>query len=640
VRAISTLIVAIGVGVLALAAPAWSEVTLGSKLENSYETTFGGTSGITVYQQVAPEETLTAPSAGMITAWSVRSGDEKAKYELRVLHASGGEFTASGTSSPQTVPDSEDEIRGPFPVSLPVSQGDRIALDVIGGAGAPINNTLAPLADALNYMGDPFSDGTTKKPVLSMLGNSQELLLQASFVPAPVDTALPSISGEARAGETLLASDGSWENATSFAFQWTRCAGALCSAIPGATSPSYMPSTADEGLQLRVDVTATGEGGKATASSELTPGIKPGPSLPPGNAKLPELSGEARETEQLSGTQGNWTGTPTVFQYQWLRCASATGGECVGVSGATSSTYTLTHQDVGSTMRLQVTAVNAVGPTSADSPPSAIVQPLVIRARLSIHPDGSCTGIQTAIDASGSQTPNPPLHYQFTYSPYPNYLEAIYGGGWEEHIYENASDSSVEEGSNPTPVQIFTWNRRVGLLDVRYAPYEEEGEFIRDPILVTLKVTDGAGATATTREILYFADLVPNFDVARCPKPPSFIVAPNKIFSFKPAASVVRTSVLSQIRCVTAAPCAGSISIVSSHALIAAKKTRKVLTYASKPFFSLAGHHSALLRVKLTATGRAWFKHHRTLKALETVKSVTPAGSAATRSIRVTLRRK
>lgn len=130
--------------------------TLGSTLGDGYEATFGGPA-ITVYQEAGDGESLSAPSGGAITAWSVRSGDVNAKYELRVLRPTGGgQFTAVGTSSPQTVPDAEDKVRGPFAVSLPVKAGDRIALDVISGLGAPINNTLAPIEDELNYIGDPF----------------------------------------------------------------------------------------------------------------------------------------------------------------------------------------------------------------------------------------------------------------------------------------------------------------------------------------------------------------------------------------------------------------------------------------------------------------------------------------------------
>src|SRR5207247_10987762 len=56
---------------------------------------------------------------------------------------------------------------------------------------------------------------------------------------APANTALPTISGVAQAGQTLTGSTGSWTGApTSFAFQWQRCdsAGATCVDVPGATA--------------------------------------------------------------------------------------------------------------------------------------------------------------------------------------------------------------------------------------------------------------------------------------------------------------------------------------------------------------------------------------------------------------------
>ena len=161
---------------LTLTAGATADTTLGSNLEDGYEAAFGGTTGITVYQEAAPSEVISAPAGGTITSWSVRSGDLNAKYELRVLHPVGNEFTAAGTSAPQTVPDSEDKVRGPYSVSLSVTAGDRIALYVVKGLGAPINNTLSPLADELNYLQDPFSDGSTKAPALTPpLGGTQEL---------------------------------------------------------------------------------------------------------------------------------------------------------------------------------------------------------------------------------------------------------------------------------------------------------------------------------------------------------------------------------------------------------------------------------------------------------------------------------
>jgi hypothetical protein len=178
------------------AVPASADTTLGSTLGHPQEgSTFGGEK-LTVYQEAASGEVLTAPTDGTITAWSVRSADMNAEYELRILRPSSGEYTAVGTSTQQTVPDATDTVRGPFATSLPVKAGDRIALDVLKGPGAPIDVTEAPKADELNYFNDPFTDGTTGSPILPTPPGSgnQELLLQANFTPgaAPPITTTPT----------------------------------------------------------------------------------------------------------------------------------------------------------------------------------------------------------------------------------------------------------------------------------------------------------------------------------------------------------------------------------------------------------------------------------------------------------------
>ncbi len=95
---------------------------------------------------------------------------------------------------------------------------------------------------------------------------------------APVNSARPSISGDARVGETLTADDGTWSNTpTSFAYQWQRCDadGTGCAAISGSTAKTYGVRLVDLGFRLRVEVTAKNAGGAGSALSGLSPIVDP-----------------------------------------------------------------------------------------------------------------------------------------------------------------------------------------------------------------------------------------------------------------------------------------------------------------------------------------------------------------------------
>jgi hypothetical protein len=81
----------------------------------------------------------------------------------------------------------------------------------------------------------------------------------------------------------------------------------------------------------------------------------------PANTVAPLVTGTADEDEVLSCTEGTWVGTGTIsYTYQWQRGSSA-------ISGATSSTYTVTLADRGFLISCVVTATDDLGDRSVSS---------------------------------------------------------------------------------------------------------------------------------------------------------------------------------------------------------------------------------------------------------------------------------
>ena len=91
---------------------------------------------------------------------------------------------------------------------------------------------------------------------------------------------------------------------------------------------------------------------------------------PPSNNTLPAISGTTTSGHTLTTTDGNWSGDP-AFDYQWQDC-DQNGDNCTD-TGDDQNTYALTNSDVGSTIRVIVTASNDGGSTPATSDPTAVV---------------------------------------------------------------------------------------------------------------------------------------------------------------------------------------------------------------------------------------------------------------------------
>jgi Carboxypeptidase regulatory-like domain len=89
----------------------------------------------------------------------------------------------------------------------------------------------------------------------------------------PVSTAAPTVSGTPRVGSMLSCSEGSWgNNPTSKTYQWLRNG----VAIAGQTSALYTVQSADEGMGVSCQVTASNAAGSTAATSSAVQVPKPG----------------------------------------------------------------------------------------------------------------------------------------------------------------------------------------------------------------------------------------------------------------------------------------------------------------------------------------------------------------------------
>jgi hypothetical protein len=104
---------------------------------------------------------------------------------------------------------------------------------------------------------------------------------------------------------------------------------------------------------------ASRESGRApelVITTESTP-----PPTASSNTSVPTVSGTPQQGQTLTATTGSWSGsTPITYSYQWQRCTSS-GSSCTTITGATGASYVPLAGDVGSTIRVRVTATNSVG---------------------------------------------------------------------------------------------------------------------------------------------------------------------------------------------------------------------------------------------------------------------------------------
>lgn len=161
---------------------------------------------------------------------------------------------------------------------------------------------------------------------------------------APRATALPSISGSARVGAELTASNGTWDKPNlTYTYQWLRDG----QVVPGADGKTYAPVAADLGSLLSVEVTAKGNGLQDGTARSMAVAIEQG--LAPHAVQAPTVEGRAAVGRTLTVDPGAWDMKGLAFSYQWFRNGEA-------IRGATGATRRLRVVDAGQDVAVVVTA--------------------------------------------------------------------------------------------------------------------------------------------------------------------------------------------------------------------------------------------------------------------------------------------
>lgn len=208
---------------------------------------------------------------------------------------------------------------------------------------------------------------------------------------APRNLSAPVVTGAAVRGRKLSTTKGSWSGARPLAFHyaWLRCdaAGARCARIAGGTGGTRSLTNSDMGRALYVQVSVTNGFGTARASSAKV--VVSAPTVPargrrsavaPASSSAPVITGwPLRVGSTLTATAGSWSGTPaSSYTYRWSRC-DVNGTNCATAATGSSTKYSLRSVDLGSTIEVTVTAVNAAGTSSAGSTPTARIAPAAPR---------------------------------------------------------------------------------------------------------------------------------------------------------------------------------------------------------------------------------------------------------------------
>lgn len=253
--------------------------------------------------------------------------------------------TAAFTTAPRPVFTGEETVgsvlRASTPAWAPTAtftyQWYRDGLEIPGATDAAYTLSAADLGAQVRVIVTASRTGYASRRLAS------ERLTGPVAAGSFTSTPRPTFTGAEAVGSTLTASTPAWSPDAEIAYQWYRDG----LEIPGATDAAYTLGVDDLGARVRVIATAIRPGyvTRRLASERLTAPVVSGSFT---TAPRPEFSGKESVGSTLTATTPAWSPTADLA-YQWY-------ADGLPIAGATDATYTLAARDLGTKVRVIVTA--------------------------------------------------------------------------------------------------------------------------------------------------------------------------------------------------------------------------------------------------------------------------------------------
>jgi hypothetical protein len=172
-----------------------------------------------------------------------------------------------------------------------------------------------------------------------------------------------------------------------------------------------------------------------TPASTLKVGIPPSNTVAP----IPSAS-QWQDLQTATVSNGTWAGSSTIlYSFQWQRCPTSSPSSCADISGQNSSSYNIVQGDIGSYLRVQVTATNNFGQSSVYTAMSPQIQPAPPVNTIAPVVSGSLNKGATLSVNKGTWTGTPTITYTYR---------------WQRCTTGNSSSCSDITGTNVATYQL------------------------------------------------------------------------------------------------------------------------------------------------------------------------------------------